>query len=74
MGYDFRNIRLLTVNDREVLNLGHLEQLLNECTHDYVKFCFEQNLCIVLGVEKVKQTQQELLVQHAIPHYKSDTI
>ncbi|XP_954412.1 serine protease (zymogen-like), putative [Theileria annulata] len=76
IGYDFKNIRLVSVNDVKVLNLKHLEQMLMEVTKDskYVKFQFEQDILVVLETSKVPEFEHQILEQHAISSHKSRII
>nr|PVC52324.1 serine protease [Theileria orientalis] len=73
IGYDFKNIRLTSINDLKVLNLSHLEHvLLNETkSKRFIRFEFEQGIVIVLETKKVPDYEAQILHQHAISSHKS---
>eukprot|EP00375_Theileria_parva_P003164 XP_765845.1 serine protease [Theileria parva strain Muguga] len=74
IGYDFKNIRLVSVNNTKILNLRHLEQVLLSAVEKYVKFQFEQDILVVLETAKVPEFEQQILQQHAISAHKSRII
>ncbi|AFZ80273.1 serine protease, putative [Theileria equi strain WA] len=73
IGYDFKNIRLVKVNDVKVKNLKHLEDILLKTTKDskFVTFQFEHEIIVVLESDKVPLIESQILEQHAISSHKS---
>lgn len=76
VGYDFRNIRLESINDEKVKNLQHVETILNNLglSDPFVRFKFENEVIVVLEREQTLNLHQQILDQHAIASHKSRTL
>ncbi|ORM39766.1 putative protease [Babesia sp. Xinjiang] len=73
VGYEFKNVRLLSVNGQDVKNLRHLEELICSIPEDepFIRFHIERGSMIVLDRKRALAMHDEILYQHAIPSHKS---
>jgi hypothetical protein len=76
-GYeDYANLRVLSVNGKEINNLQELKEAVDEVVanppeNNCMIFKFEQNRVLVLDIDAAKQSSEEILDQHRVPSFKS---
>jgi len=74
-GYDgVRNLRLETLNGQKVLNLAHLNEMVNACTDRFLVFSLVTTQLVVLEREKALEATQQILAQHGITAARSEVL
>lgn len=72
-GYDgIRNIKLESFNDVKVLNLQHLQELIESCTDEYFKFGLSHTQTVVLRRDETMAAGPAILAQHCIAQHRSE--
>lgn len=67
----YLNLQLLTVNGKEVLNMKHLNQIIEENKEKYLKFEFEENITMILNHEEALKSKERIMEKHGVPRMKS---
>jgi hypothetical protein len=72
VGYEGYACRmLLTVDNIEIKNMKELCQYIDSCQKEYIRFDLYKDSVIVLDVQKARESLNETLKTHSIPHDRS---
>jgi len=79
IGYEsFTNIKVLKVNDTEILNLSHLVTVITEAavaaSTEFITVHLEQDHLIIIDINQAREKHAEILRQNNIPSDISDDL